>query len=121
MAKEGTAFKVKKPKLAASVVEGATTQAQVAEAEGKEEAEEAEEVEEQPKPKRKLEQAVQAERPEGWVEFTCYETVDPAPTIGDFSFNRDLSVVVLEAKKTYTIPRRVAEVLVDKKKGVILP
>lgn len=127
--KEGTAFRVKKgPKIVEE--DESQEQAQVEEAAedtSEEEAEESEETEEdsgdstKKKKKPSLEKVEKAERPEGWVEFNCFEMVDPAPTIGSFSFVRDLSVTILESKKVYVIPREVAEVLVDKKKGMILP
>jgi len=54
-----------------------------------------------------------------FVEFNCFETIDPSPVIGHFSFSRDMSITMLEKNRVYRIPRFVAEVLVDKKKGVV--
>jgi hypothetical protein len=113
------AFKVKKSKKeSVPVPSEPTLQAQLEEA-----GEQATETEEEERPRKKpsLERAETAERPEGWVEFVCQEVVDPSPTIGSFSFSRDLSVIILEKSKTYTVPRFVAEVLVDKKKGIMIP
>jgi hypothetical protein len=53
------------------------------------------------------------------VKFSCHTTVDPSPTVGNYRF-ADNGVAVLERMKNYTMPRRVAEHLVDKKVGVIV-
>ena len=59
------------------------------------------------------------ERKAGWVEFTCYEEIDPAPIIGRFNFVMELGISKLENKGVYIIPRDAADHLVDKKKGII--
>lgn len=91
------------PEVAEEVAEAAP---EVAEA-----AEEAPEVVRQPKVKAQTDM----------VEFSTFEEIDPSPTIGGYSFAQELSLTKLSAKTNYVIPRYVAEVLVDRKKGMILP
>jgi hypothetical protein len=57
----------------------------------------------------------------GWVRFNCFVDVDPAPVVGHFSFAHDTNVMKLESRQVYSCPLSVAEHLVDKKIGVILP
>lgn len=58
------------------------------------------------------------------VTFAVYTEQDPAPTIGHpahggYSFIEN-GIPKLEARKSYTMPRRVAEHLADKKVGTIV-
>lgn len=125
----GGTFKVKKPKSDKSEkIERTSTsesQTQVTVAEARDVGGELPPVPEPAELKKKLVPGAVRDAPAGdpkeWVEFNCYERIDPSPTIGAFSFSRDLSITMLEAKKIYTIPRFVAEVLEDKKKGTIMP
>lgn len=57
----------------------------------------------------------------GWVEVSMHEEISPAPVIGKFSFAIDMSITKLEKHKTYRVPKDVADVLVDRKKAIILP
>jgi hypothetical protein len=72
-----------------------------------------------PPPPPKKEVAVEEDR-SGWVLFTCMEEIDPAPTVGSFSFSQQLGLLKLEAKKNYSMPYHVAIHLEDKKKGQIV-
>lgn len=60
-----------------------------------------------------------SEEADDMVTFVCLEEVDPAPVVGQYRF-RDHGVSKLEKMKNYTVPRSVAEHLVDRKKGSIV-
>ncbi len=55
------------------------------------------------------------------VVVSCFETIEPAPTIGFWSGATDPNVGLKMLKQTpYKVPRHVAEVLVDAKKAIIV-
>lgn len=60
-----------------------------------------------------------AQPEENLVRIAMFVEVDPAPTIGHplhggYSFAQN-GILKLEARKSYTVPRNVADVLIDKK------
>lgn len=61
----------------------------------------------------------EAERKEkaGYVRVNMYETIEPAPTVGHFNVGRELGISRLQARETYSLPKNVADVLVDARKA----
>lgn len=53
----------------------------------------------------------------GWVKVNMYETIVPAPTVGTFSVTQELGIPSMLARQTYSVPKDVADVLVDARKA----
>lgn len=58
-------------------------------------------------------------RPKDHVQFTATTDITPPPHIGSYSMAIELNIVTVRVGQKYWIPKRVAEVLIDRKKGVI--
>ncbi len=54
------------------------------------------------------------------VAVTVFEQIDPPPVVGSFNVGHELGITRMVPKQAYKLPRFVAEVIVDAKKGVII-
>lgn len=54
------------------------------------------------------------------VTITVYEDIEPPPRIGDWDGKHELGITKMKAKNSYKVPRNVAEVIADAKKGTIV-
>ena len=67
-----------------------------------------------------IEEATIPARPKDEVHFVFTEDIEPPPTIGHYSMGTTFGISKVKKNSKFHIPRHVAEVLVDKKKGAII-
>jgi hypothetical protein len=75
-----------------------------------------EKVESMEEPDENLPEAEKKKRA-GYVKINMYETITPAPVIGGFRVGHELGISSMQARATYSVPKNVADVLVDSRKA----